>query len=358
MKTALNSLSKNKDFYNWEQKVQVEFILNLQSFLIQPIQRIPRYQLLVNEILKHTDPEHKDYTDLQRSLQMIKKVATDVNTALINAKQNVILVGLNKKLSNVDLIKPHRKYVCEGVLMKKSTKKDQARLFYLFSDLLIIASKDISIYTVHNTIQLEDLNVEEIEDTKKLKNAFAIQTPAKSFIVYAKLPQEKKLWFQAIKETLQKYIKQKESNPNKKTGGQIKQLAPVNIQDKDAIKCNICHQPFNMRRRRNHCRKCGECVCGECSKHKTVLKARQIGGKVRVCNNCFIEVKDEEEQELIQNNQKNKNQNQNQLKKKSTISQNSLIRKKNTINIKSQNKKGILKETPLNVSTNSRKLKK
>ncbi|KAJ3445818.1 faciogenital dysplasia protein [Anaeramoeba flamelloides] len=240
MKTALNSLSKNKDFYNWEQKDQVEFKLNLQSFLIQPIQRIPRYQLLVNEILKHTDPEHKDYTDLQIPPQMIKKVATDVNTVLINAKQNVILVSLNKKLSNVDLIKPHRKYVCEGVLMKKSTKKDQARLFYLFSDLLIIASKDISIYT----------------------------------------------------------------------------LAPLNIQDKDAIKCNICHQPFNMRKRRHHCRKCGEYICGECQKHKTVLKARQMGGKVCVCNNCFIEVKDEEEQELIENNQKNKNQNQNQLKKK------------------------------------------
>ncbi|KAJ6251576.1 faciogenital dysplasia protein [Anaeramoeba flamelloides] len=359
MKTILDSLSTNKDFNNWEQEVQVEFKLNLQSFLIQPIQRIPRYQLLVNEILKHTDPEHKDYSDLQQSLEMIKKVATDVNTAIIDAKQTIILVDLNKKLSNVDLIKPHRKYVCEGVLMKKSKKKDHARLFYLFSDLLIIASKDISNYTVHNTIQLEDLNVEEIEDTKTLKNAFTIQTPAKSFIVYASQPQEKQLWFVAIKETLQEYIKQKESSPNKTIGGEIKQLAPVNIQDKDALECNICHQPFTMMRRRHHCRKCGACICGECSKHKTVLKGRQIEGEVRVCNNCFIEIKDEEEQEQLQNIQKkNKSKNKNRLKKKSSKSHNSLRRKKSNRKIKSTNKKGLLKKTSSNVSFNSRKFKK
>ncbi len=38
--------------------------LDLDSLLIMPVQRIPRYKLLFEELLKHTDDTHPDYKDL------------------------------------------------------------------------------------------------------------------------------------------------------------------------------------------------------------------------------------------------------------------------------------------------------
>ena len=42
--------------------------LGLDSFLIMPVQRIPRYILLLKDLLKHTPPSHVDYLVLTQSL--------------------------------------------------------------------------------------------------------------------------------------------------------------------------------------------------------------------------------------------------------------------------------------------------
>jgi hypothetical protein len=39
--------------------------LDLMAFLITPVQRIPRYELLVKEVLKHTPNTHVDFMPLQ-----------------------------------------------------------------------------------------------------------------------------------------------------------------------------------------------------------------------------------------------------------------------------------------------------
>jgi len=59
----------------------------LSSFLVQPIQRIPRYTLLIRDLLKHTDADHADYKHLEEaaarmeefteSLEIAKKQADD-----------------------------------------------------------------------------------------------------------------------------------------------------------------------------------------------------------------------------------------------------------------------------------------
>jgi hypothetical protein len=36
------------------------------AYLIMPVQRIPRYQLLLRDLLKHTEKDHNDYESLQK----------------------------------------------------------------------------------------------------------------------------------------------------------------------------------------------------------------------------------------------------------------------------------------------------
>ena len=46
------------------QKFKEFKLFEIRSFLITPIQRIPRYKLLLDDLKKHTPEKHPDYKDL------------------------------------------------------------------------------------------------------------------------------------------------------------------------------------------------------------------------------------------------------------------------------------------------------
>ena len=52
---------------------------SLSSLLIMPVQRVPRYNLLLNELLKNTDEDHEDYTLIKEALDGCKVVANELN---------------------------------------------------------------------------------------------------------------------------------------------------------------------------------------------------------------------------------------------------------------------------------------
>ncbi|BFU25000.1 RhoGEF domain containing protein [Entamoeba histolytica HM-1:IMSS-B] len=51
----------------------------LTSLLITPVQRLPRYKLLLTDLLRHYNWEHPDYYDLKKAQEEVNKVATYVN---------------------------------------------------------------------------------------------------------------------------------------------------------------------------------------------------------------------------------------------------------------------------------------
>jgi hypothetical protein len=48
--------------------------LALDHLLIMPIQRIPRYTLLLGELLRSTEPNHPDYDDLKKAIKSLEDV--------------------------------------------------------------------------------------------------------------------------------------------------------------------------------------------------------------------------------------------------------------------------------------------
>lgn len=99
---------------------------SLQSFLITPIQRIPRYMLLLKELLKCTLPIHPDFEQLTRSLEQIQQIATALNEAERSAESAFKLFTFQMALSGgdgVELLAPHRRYVTEG-LIRGNLKSD------------------------------------------------------------------------------------------------------------------------------------------------------------------------------------------------------------------------------------------
>ena len=58
-----NNLAASKFIQNQETRPEVSN--KLSSLLIAPIQRVPRYKLLLQEVLRHTAPRQRDYNVLQ-----------------------------------------------------------------------------------------------------------------------------------------------------------------------------------------------------------------------------------------------------------------------------------------------------
>ena len=53
--------------------------LKLDGFLLSPIQRICQYPLQLNELLKHTHDDHRDYENIQQALYAMREVASFIN---------------------------------------------------------------------------------------------------------------------------------------------------------------------------------------------------------------------------------------------------------------------------------------
>ena len=134
-----------------EEQREVADGLGLADLLIQPIQRVPRYRLLLEELLKHTPEEHADYTQCVGALDQIKHVATELNEAKRTAELKLNTMERLRQLNAVDLMEPHRSIVKDGLLdcelplpgqgFAESAAELSAKSshIFLFSDILIHA---------------------------------------------------------------------------------------------------------------------------------------------------------------------------------------------------------------------------
>ncbi|EGC32781.1 hypothetical protein DICPUDRAFT_81422 [Dictyostelium purpureum] len=116
--TLLARLRKKKDFENFLVKCRNDSRCNgldISSLLIMPVQRLPRYILLLNELLKNTPESHPCAKIINKCLKGIKEVAIFVNEAKRdddNSSKTVILQDLIVEKVNVN--ESFRKYINDG----------------------------------------------------------------------------------------------------------------------------------------------------------------------------------------------------------------------------------------------------
>ena len=90
-------------------------ISDLRNFLILPIQRIPRYELLLQDLLSKTPPEHPDLQNLTNCLGEVRRVSTNLDTKLQESAANRRLLDKAAKVTKLQaLVQPHRKLILEG----------------------------------------------------------------------------------------------------------------------------------------------------------------------------------------------------------------------------------------------------
>eukprot|EP01080_Neovahlkampfia_damariscottae_P005883 gene5883-9711_t len=145
--SLLNSLiEKNSTFStSLKQIKKKEGRENLSNLIIQPIQRIPRYQLILHELLKYTPEFHFDYSDIKKSEILMIEVNQLLDKFSKGREMNSIIETINEKFINFDqnIIQPHRqligyeKKIYFQQIDEQISEEKQFEL-YLFSDVLIL----------------------------------------------------------------------------------------------------------------------------------------------------------------------------------------------------------------------------
>lgn len=92
--------------------------MDVQDYCITPVQRVPRYRLLLENLIKNTPEEHPDFTNLTTALQLVSDKAAEINKKMNLVEQQKKMMDLHRRFAtqpfaNEDLIQPWRYLISE-----------------------------------------------------------------------------------------------------------------------------------------------------------------------------------------------------------------------------------------------------
>jgi len=115
----------------------------LASLLITPVQRLPRYNLLLDEFLKKTPDSHPDLAKLQDALAAMKEATESVNESKRTAEDQTALLRIDEELSGKckGLIVAHRRYIFQDEvtfyeiieIKDKEKLKEKKKVYCIYS---------------------------------------------------------------------------------------------------------------------------------------------------------------------------------------------------------------------------------
>lgn len=179
--------------------------------LVMPIQRIPRYQLLIQELLKKTAPDHPDYDDLQQALGKILQLAEEMNSSKRDSEQIGKVADVQRQLIFPEyskrkraIVTALRRYVRETRVHEVFENNDRSPYNYLFmfNDCLLMTKAKKKGFLFHLFFYLKRINCVEAEDPEgdPAKAAIKISSEQKqiSLIVVFATTEERDTWMKDI----------------------------------------------------------------------------------------------------------------------------------------------------------------
>uniref|UniRef100_H3HD08 Uncharacterized protein n=1 Tax=Phytophthora ramorum TaxID=164328 RepID=H3HD08_PHYRM len=285
-----------------------------ESLLIMPIQRIPRYKLLLERLCELTSPEHPDAAFLTEAVNRVRAAASLINET-VRRQENLetVLQAQQKFAGQLSLFTADRRLLKSGRLTKMSTKRQEDVMLHLFNDILLYSGVLITGgYRVRRIVHLHSKAVGvktelpaaisalfEQQSRRRVRKdcGFVVTSREKTFILFTETPEAQREWVDAIASAAQEAQKKKQTGLKDALDGDCNDLelcegpadaAALWVPDEIAGVCTICKASFRAYyRRRHHCRRCGAVVCDTCSSGRAPLFVGESSRAERVCSPCF-----------------------------------------------------------------------
>jgi hypothetical protein len=135
--TIIRRNRKSRSFSRWldrRKKLPDSHGLDIGSLLITVVQRLPRYQLLLKNLLDLTQPDHVDYYPLVEAHELVSGIADFQNKRIRESNNAMEIAKLGARLKIPDLVKPTRRMIYTGEFMMMERKC----VGHLFNDILLI----------------------------------------------------------------------------------------------------------------------------------------------------------------------------------------------------------------------------
>ena len=231
MNTIDKQRKKNKKFAAIMEEIQATpelHRLSLQHHMLSPVQRIPRYKLLLEDYIKRLPENSSDLENAKKALELVEQAATHSNDTMKRIEQLKKIMEVQELLGVQNLSSPRREFVKEGKISKlsatrggdslKESLKDMDRYLFLFNDLLLLCSwnsitkrvRGFSKFKLKTKFEFDSLVVtENVVGDEENERSFSIShsSSPKSMKtdLLARTAAEKEEWIQAIAKALKAF---------------------------------------------------------------------------------------------------------------------------------------------------------
>uniref|UniRef100_A0A8C4SNT1 Epithelial cell transforming 2 like n=1 Tax=Erpetoichthys calabaricus TaxID=27687 RepID=A0A8C4SNT1_ERPCA len=207
-------------------------MMRLQELLLYPSRRFEEYVSLLNALRLHTTADHPDRADLSAAIQKMKQYRDFVQQLRQNGDRDSKLSDVQQAIQGCPNLQEANRYliqtqdvsqlICPNMDINPSLRIYEhirdLRLF-LFNDALVITMLSVSHLpfefasktTCHflASVVLHRLIIEDIPDTKYIKNAFTLQGPKRQWICITEDEDDKFTLLSGLQSAVNAAVEQK-----------------------------------------------------------------------------------------------------------------------------------------------------
>ncbi|KAI9223720.1 Dbl homology domain-containing protein [Blastocladiella britannica] len=300
----------------------------LHALIILPIQRLPRYVLLLQALASTVSKLETPFMasgSFHVVLEGVLAATSAMNNATAAAGGNsaasaATLLGLQRRLigNRQSLVNPGRILHRAGLLTKASRQRNDARAVAICSDVLIVgsplgwgaghpltnhaSSEDpwTGPVLLHHWLPLS--LIVDVTPCQSVPNGLSVRTKVKSFVLIPDSRKEQQAWLSAFATAISEYKVppvnalhlQPPLHPNRTRAPTLRVPAAPFWEPAESAQsaCPFCEQKWHsLLRRRHHCRACGAVACGDCCggarATELSITAATDSTVARVCPPCF-----------------------------------------------------------------------
>ncbi|XP_076308539.1 uncharacterized protein LOC143223952 [Tachypleus tridentatus] len=202
IKELMNNLETAEIFK--ERQLALHHCLPLGSYLLKPVQRILKYHLLLNNIVKYSDKESDGYPDIKNALSVMTGIAYHINDMKKKHEHAVRVQEIQSLLygwEGEDLT-TFGELMAEGTFRMFGAKA--LRHLFLFNKMLLIAKKKeegILIYKTH--IMCSNLMlIESIQGEPLCFHVIPFDNPRLQYTFQARNMEQKREWCLELKRVI------------------------------------------------------------------------------------------------------------------------------------------------------------